>query len=145
MAESSQLSFPPSATVPSTENAEDWLDISRTHPLIDLYNPPGIPLKPNLVSFSKMNPCASNCCQKWTTLVHLLVSWVSFLQVTPAKKSICFDMQMAAQCPCCIGNGVADNGFSIVMSLVPHQLSRRASYEIFEISMERSWALERQC
>ena len=65
------------------------------HFVIDLYDPPGIPLKPSLVSFSKLNPCPSNHCHKGTILVHLLAFWVSFLQVVPAKKGICFDRQTA--------------------------------------------------
>ena len=39
--------------------------------LINSYGPAGIRLKPNFMSFSKLNPCP-NCSQKVTALVHLL-------------------------------------------------------------------------
>ena len=61
--------FSPLATVPSTENAEDAFDISRTC----LTTPAGTPLKAS-VSVSKLIPCPSNCCHKRTILVHLLPS-----------------------------------------------------------------------
>ena len=62
MVEFSCLSFPPAATVPSIQNVEDQLVMCQPCPLIDLYDPPGIPLKPNLVSFSKVKSCASDRC-----------------------------------------------------------------------------------
>ena len=62
VAASGRPSFRPSATVPCIENAEDRFDISRAYPLIDSYDPAGIPLKPKLVSFSRLNPCASSRC-----------------------------------------------------------------------------------
>ena len=65
------------------------LSLCRPHPWINSHDPPGIPLKPNLVSFSKLKPCAPNRSHNWTILVHLLVFWVSILQVVQAKTDIC--------------------------------------------------------
>ena len=93
--------------------SEDQLAVCHPRPLIDLYDPPGIPLKPNLVSFSNMNPCLSNQCHKWTILVHLLAFWVSFLQVVQAQKIICFDMQTAASAYAALATAQQTNGFRL--------------------------------
>ena len=67
VAQSGRPSFPPSVTVPSSENVEDPFDISRMRPLIDLHDPPGIPLKPNLGSFYNLNPYPINLLSQGTT------------------------------------------------------------------------------
>ena len=86
VAELDRLSFPPLATVPPIPNVEDRCVMCQQRPLLDSYDPPGIPLKANLLSFSNMNHCPSNRCHKWTILVHLLAFWVGFLQAVQAKK-----------------------------------------------------------
>ena len=103
------------------------------HPLIDSYDPPDIPLKPRLVSFSNLNPCASNRCHKWTILVHLLVFWARFLQVVQAKKGICFGMQMAPGARASSATARQTKGFLLWHYLFCCQHSRRTSYEIFRI------------
>ena len=45
---------------------------------------------------SKLKPSPSNCCRKYTTLLHLLGVGVSFPQVVQAKKGTDLDMQTAA-------------------------------------------------
>ena len=85
--ESSQPNFPASASpMHWTHWRCVWYFLNVF--LINSYGPPGIPHKPDLVSFSDLNPCPSNSCHKGTMLVHLLVFWVSFLQVVQAKKGI---------------------------------------------------------
>ena len=49
-----------SVTVPSTERDVTHVCHMTNAFLIDLYDPRGIPLKPNLVSFSKLNLCSSS-------------------------------------------------------------------------------------
>ena len=81
----------PPQSVSCFENAEDVFNICCT--CFSSYDQ----LAPETwVSFSKLNPCPSNCCYNWTILVHLPVFWVSFLQVVQAKKGCCLDMQTAA-------------------------------------------------
>ena len=73
--------------------------MSKTFLLIYLYDPPSVSLEPILVLFSQLSLlCFCSRCHKWTLLAHLLVFWVSFLQVVQAKKRTCFefDMQEAA-------------------------------------------------
>ena len=58
---------------------------------------PGIPLKPNLVSFlTWIKPCPNHC-HKWTILVRLLVFWVTFQQVVQARKGTCSDIMQVHQ------------------------------------------------
>ena len=68
--------FPPSATcvVPSTEQAGETRTKHQTFQSIH-YDPPGVILEPNLVSFPRWNPCPSNHCQKLPILVCLLAAW----------------------------------------------------------------------
>ena len=56
----------------SIESVEDPIDMSQKCS-ISSYEPRGIPLKPNLVSFSNLNPCPSNRSHKRTILVRGLV------------------------------------------------------------------------
>ena len=88
VAEFSRLSFPPSATVPPIQNVEEQFAMCQPHPLLNLYDPPGIPLKPNLVSFLSWNLVLSNCCHKSTILLHVLAFWMSYLWVVQAKKGM---------------------------------------------------------
>ena len=70
-------------------------------PLIDSYDLSGIPLKPNLVSFSDLNPYPSNHChnrllpQMNNTGAFSSILSV-FLHIVQAKKGAGSDMQMAA-------------------------------------------------
>ena len=89
VAQCSCLSFPPSATVPPIQNVEDRFVMCQPCPLLNSHDPPGIPLKPNLVPVSNMNPCPSNRCHKWTTASVLS-------DFCAGKEGICLDMQMAA-------------------------------------------------
>ena len=151
MAESSCLSFPPSATVPSIENVgrPDPFHISRMHPLLDSYDPYGIPLKPNSVSFSNLNPCPSNRCQKLTILVHLLVFWVSFLQVVQARKGICLDMQMVASAHAALATAWQTKGFLLwchsFCVLATSMSKERLIWNLPRFSVEQSWVLEWRC
>ena len=113
VAESGHVSFPPSAAVLFIEHVEDAVDLSWTHLLFILYYPPGIPLKPNSVSFSHSNPYPSKCCHKLTRLVHLLVFWVHFVQVVQAKKGTCFGMQMAASACAALMSAWQTKGFQL--------------------------------
>ena len=50
--------------------------------------PPGVALELKVLSFPQLNLCPSNCCQKWTTLVHLLLFWVSFLHIVQRQRKV---------------------------------------------------------
>ena len=80
--------------------------------------------------------------------VHLLVSWVSFLQVVQAKKGTSFDMQMAAHAMLHCQQHSRQWDFNCGISgfqCTSHPCSNACLYEIAVTSMEGSWALEWQC
>ena len=130
--------FPPSATVLAIKNIEDPFDISQTCPLIDSYDPHGIPCKLDLMSFSSLNPYPSNCCHKWTIVVHLLAFWVHLLQVVQAKKGTCFDVQMAAGVLAASTTARRTKGFLLWRHVHPFpnapciNVQKRDLYEIFK-------------
>ena len=74
--------------------------------------------------------------------VHLLAFWVHVFSGGCAGKGACFDVQTAVgACPCCTGDSTADKGFFIWDVNIQCAPGMKSS----SISMERSWALERQC
>ena len=132
--------FPPSVTFPCIENAEDTFDISWMHFFIRFVWP-GIPLKPNLWSFSKLNPWPSNCCYKWTILVHLLAFWLSFLQVVRQRKVSALICRWQLVPMLYWGqHGKQSPGFQLWHHLFPAQLASASK----NYHMEGSWALEWQ-
>ena len=107
--ESGHPSFPPSATVPCDETLSTGMFGRMTNSfLIDSYDPPGIPRKPNLVSFSKLNPCPSNRCQKGTILVHLLWVFSDFSADCAGKERYLLWHADGSRCPCSIDDSTAD-------------------------------------
>ena len=134
VAESGHPSFPLSPTVSVCVHWKCWRPVWQflNIVLIDTHDPPGIPLKPNLVPFSNLNPCASNHSHKWTILLHLLAFWVHFLQAVQAKKGICY--ADSSQCPCCLDDSTAQRVFNCDITCsqcTSHQQSKHASYKIF--------------
>ena len=82
------------------------------------YDPSGTPLKPDLVSFSNLNPCPCDRCRKWLKNTGAFTSVLSeFSAGCAANKGIYAD---GRRCPCCLGDSAANKrlGFSIVTSPV---------------------------
>ena len=117
--------------------------------LIESYDLPGIPLKPDLVSFSNLNPCPSNNRHKWTILVDLLTfEWV-FLQVVQAKKGRYFDMHTAAGAGTALATARQTKKFHLWRHPFPTRLTStlnaRLVWSLSILIMEGSWALEGRC
>ena len=66
-------------------------------------------------------------------MVHLLASWVSFLQVVQAKKGICTDVQMAGGDRAAVATAWQTKGFLLWCHLFHHQCLRRVAYVIWKI------------
>ena len=97
--------------------------------LIASYDPPGIPLKANLVSIPELNPCPSNHHHKWTILVHLQhFEWV-FCRLCRQRKAAALIHRWH---PCCINGDSTANKWSDVTPswCTGHQCSMHALYKI---------------
>ena len=120
--------------------------------LIDSYDPPGFPLRPDLASFSNwtlvlagslLGPC--NRCHIGTILVHLLTFSVSFLRVVQAKKGACFNMETAVDDRAALATMVTANKRAFNggtdSQYITRPRSRHVLYNIRRIPMEGSQAL----
>ena len=98
------------------ENVEDPFDISQMRPLIDSYDPRGIPLKPNLVSFYNLNPYPINRCHEGKILVQYTSVLSEFSAGCAGKERYLLWYADSSWCPCCCQGSTANKGFSVVTS-----------------------------